>query len=225
MKNNLGFMVLLISGMAQLCFVQVHAAELKKSCIKTYPQAKNDTDSTLIGLYQQLCDKSTKKDISLQHQLNTQIAKRYVELGDNLKALNLIEQLHQQRYHHQDLTDLNFLAGIGITSDSLEHMRSTEVRALNEYTYPQAKSLTEHIYLAQPTPRFSESSPKTALGSKSKQAKIKPNITVKQNISQNKNKKANRKIPTNTAIASNKKTENITTKNQTLNSNPFGSFK
>ena len=45
----------------------------------------------------------------LQQQLSTQIAKRYVEVGDHLKALNLIEQLHQQNYIHQNLTDLKFL--------------------------------------------------------------------------------------------------------------------
>src|SRR5690606_574754 len=159
--------------MAQLCFAQTHAAELKKSCIKSYPQAKNDTDSTVIDLYQQLCDKTAKKNILLQQQLSTQnillqqqlstqIAKRYVEVGDHLKALNLIEQLHQQNYTHQDLTDLEFLAGVGISSQSLEQMRSTEVRALNDSTYPQAKSLSEHIYLAQPVAKFSESASTTA---------------------------------------------------------------
>ncbi len=54
-----------------------------------------------------------------------------LKVGDHLKALNLIEQLHQQNYIHQNLTDLKFLAGIGISSQSLEQMRRTEVRALS----------------------------------------------------------------------------------------------
>lgn len=225
LKNNLSFIVLLISGMAQLCFAQTHAAELNRSCIKAYPQAKDVTDLALIGLYQQLCDKSVKKNIPLQHQLNTQIAKRYVELGYNLKALNLIEKLHQQNYHHQDLTDLGFLAGIGISAGSLEQMRSTEVRALNEFTYPQAKSLTEHIYLAQPAPKFSESSSHTALNLKSKQIKTKANTTLKQNVNLKKNKTSSNNTKVNTAAMNNKKPENISTQTHGLTTNPFGSLK
>lgn len=224
LKNNLGFIVLLISGMAQLCFAQTHAAELKKSCIKSYPQAKNDTDSTIIDLYQQLCDKTARKNMHLQQQLSTQIAKRYVEVGDHLKALNLIEQLHQQNYIHQNLTDLKFLAGIGISSQSLEQMRSTEVRALNEFTYPQAKSLTEHIYLAQPVAKFSESASTTARNSKLKNTKNKPNNPVKQSLSQNKNKVSKSNLKNNTAAISNKKTESISTRTHTPSTNPFGSL-
>jgi len=221
LKNNLGFIVLLISGMAQLCFAQTHAAELKKSCIKSYPQAKNDTDSTVIDLYQQLCDKTARKNILFQQQLSTQIAKRYVEVGDHLKALNLIEQLHQQNYTHQDLTDLEFLAGVGISSQSLEQMRSTEVRALNDSTYPQAKSLSEHIYLAQPVAKFSESASTTARNSK---VKNKPNNPVKQSLSQNKNKVSKSNLKNNTAAISSKKTESISTRTPTPSTNPFGSL-
>ncbi|MGE8537654.1 MAG: hypothetical protein ACN6NI_00075 [Acinetobacter sp.] len=218
MKNDLGIMALIMLGMAQVCAAQAHAAELNRSCIKAYPQAKNDTDSTLIGLYQQLCEKSAKKNIQRQHQLNTQIAKRYVELGNNLKALNLIERLHQQNYHHQDLTDLGFLAGVGISAQNLEQMRSSEVRALNDFTYPQARSLTEQIYLAQPAPVFSEPVSSTALISKPKQAKMGKNNSLKQNVKLNKNKKTSNSPKMNTAVINTKNQQSITT-------HPFGSFK
>ncbi|MCU7226305.1 hypothetical protein OC498_15690, partial [Acinetobacter bohemicus] len=82
-------------------------------------------DSALIGLYQQLCDKSAKKNILLQQELNVQIAKRYVELGSPLKALNLVNELRRQQYDSQVLTDLSFMAGVAISSDALEQMRST----------------------------------------------------------------------------------------------------
>ncbi|WP_216934130.1 MULTISPECIES: hypothetical protein [unclassified Acinetobacter] len=222
MKNILGFIVLLISGMVQLCFAQIHAAELKKSCIKSYPQAKNDTDLTVIDLYQRLCDKPAKKSIQFQQQLSTQIAKRYIEVGNHLKALNLIEQLNQQNYTHQDLTDLKFLAGIGISSQSLEQMRSTEVRALNNSTYPQAKLLTEHIYLAQPVAKFSESALTMAMNSREKKAKSKPNSPIKRNLSQNKTSNSN--LKKNTAVSSSKKTESISTRTHSPSTNPFGSL-
>ena len=73
-----------------------------------------------------------------------------MELGSHLKALNLIDQLHRQQQYNQTLTDLSFMAGIAISSNALQQMRSTEVRALNETTYPQAKLLAENIQFAKP---------------------------------------------------------------------------
>ncbi len=216
MKKYISFISLFIFGTACLYLPQVHAAELKKSCIKANPYAAGETDPTLIGLYQQLCDKSAKKNISLQHELNTQIAKRYVELGSHLKALNLIDQLHRQQ-HNQTLTDLGFMAGVAISSNALQQMRSTEVRALNETTYPQAKLLAENIQFAKPVPASVE--PKSYTASNIKNIKKQTAVSMKRSTT------SSTKTKNVVKSASIKKTENISTRTNTASSNPFGSLK
>ena len=217
MKKYISFISLFIFGTACLYLPQVHAAELKKSCIKVNPYAAGETDPTLIDLYQQLCDKSAKKNIPLQHELNTQIAKRYVELGSHLKALNLIDQLHRQQQYNQTLTDLSFMAGIAISSNALQQMRSTEVRALNETTYPQAKLLAENIQFAKPALAPVEFKSHTVSNTKNSKKQTAAS-TKRSTTTSTKTKNVVKSAPI-------KKTENISTRTNTASSNPFGSLK
>lgn len=219
MKKYINFITLLIAGMACFYLPQAHATELKRSCIKANPDAAGEIDFALIGLYQQLCDKSAKKNILLQQELNVQIAKRYVELGSPLKALNLVNELRRQQYDSQVLTDLSFMAGVAISSDALEQMRSTEVRALNETTYPQAKLLVENIQFAKPVLAPAESKPLHPLNSKKAKKQVSTNSKKTINVQKN------TKPKTNVKTAPAKKTENISTRTQTVSSNPFGSLK
>lgn len=219
MKKYIIFINLIISSAAFFYLPQTQAAELKRACIKAYPDAAGETDSALIGLYQQLCDKPAKKNILLQQELKTEIVKRYVELDSSLKALNLINQLQHQQDHSPALTDLSFRAGIGIASAALEHMRSTEVRALNETTYAPAKSFIEKVKFAKPVPIAVEVRPLSASSSKNIKKHMK--TSPKRIAASSKSSKA--KITVKSAPA--KKTENISTSTHIVSSNPFGSLK
>lgn len=140
-----------------------------------------------------------------------------MELGSHLKALNLIDQLHRQQQHNQTLTDLGFMAGVAISSNALQQMRSTEVRALNETTYPQAKLLAENIQFAKPVPASVE--PKSYTASNIKNIKKQTAVSMKRSIT------SSTKTKNVVKSASIKKTENISTRTNTASSNPFGSLK
>ena len=67
-------------------------------------------------------------------------------MGKNLKALQLVDSLRKQNIQHTALTDVTFLAGVGIAQSSLQHMRNNELRYLSpEMTYPAAKQFSESI--------------------------------------------------------------------------------
>ncbi|TCB58552.1 hypothetical protein [Acinetobacter terrae] len=121
--------------------------------MKDYPLVTGETDQDLLNIYSQICDKKNKKNIALQNELLIQAAQKYQQLGKNLKALQLVESLGQQNVQRTTLTDVAFLAGVGIAESSLQHMRSNEVRYLSmQTTYPTAKKLSDHIRISLPEP-------------------------------------------------------------------------
>lgn len=126
-------------------------AEIKKSCAKIYPLAAGDSDADLISLYSQACDKKNRKNPEQLAQLQIQIAQKYQALGQNLKALQTVNQLRNQNINTPELTDIVFLAGTAISQNALNQMRTVELRALSVETYASAKLLAETIYFAQPT--------------------------------------------------------------------------
>jgi hypothetical protein len=65
-----------------------------------------------------------------------------------LQAVNL---LREKNYQSPELTDVTFLAGIAISYNALNHMRSNENRTLDEQTYSPAKVLSDNIRYIQPT--------------------------------------------------------------------------
>lgn len=140
-----------------------------------------------------------------------------MELGSHLKALNLIDQLHRQQQYNQTLTDLSFMAGIAISSNALQQMRSTEVRALNETTYPQAKLLAENIQFAKPALAPVEFKSHTVSNTKNSKKQTAAS-TKRSTTTSTKTKNVVKSAPI-------KKTENISTRTNTASSNPFGSLK
>lgn len=131
---------------SQFTFADDHRIELKKGCIQDYPLVIDETDLDLLNIYSQICDKKNKKNIELKNELSIQAAQKFQQLGKNLKALQLVDSLHKQNIQHTALTDVSFLAGVGIAQSSLQHMRNHELRYLSpEMTYPAAKQLSESI--------------------------------------------------------------------------------
>lgn len=141
---------------AQASFAMEKPLELKKSCIKDNPLADGDSDPELIGLYSQICDKKNKKNNELMTDLYIQAAQKYQELGYSLKALQAVNQLRKQNINRQELTDVEFLAGIAISQNALNYMRTVELRALTDTAYAPAKKLAETVRFAQPAPDSSE---------------------------------------------------------------------
>ena len=131
---------------SQFTFADENRIELKKGCIKDYPLVADETDPDLLNIYSQICDKKNKKNIELKNELFIQAAQKFQQLGKNLKALQLVESLRKQNIQHTALTDVTFLAGVGIAQSSLQHMRNNDLRYLSpEMTYPAAKQFSESI--------------------------------------------------------------------------------
>ena len=131
---------------SQFTFADENRIELKKGCIKDYPLVADETDPDLLNIYSQICDKKNKKNIELKNELFIQAAQKFQQLGKNLKALQLVDSLRKQNIQHTALTDVTFLAGVGIAQSSLQHMRNNDLRYLSpEMTYPAAKQFSESI--------------------------------------------------------------------------------
>lgn len=156
LKKNIVFsMIFLGISCCNLSYAESSEIKLKRSCIRDYPQVAGQTDQTLLGLYEQVCD---KKNSDRKNDLLAQAAMRFHELDQNLNALLLVNQLKQQNVRGTLLTDVAFLSGIAIADENLQHMRTEEVRYLSkDSTYPAAKKLTEDIHLAMPAPEVIES--------------------------------------------------------------------
>jgi hypothetical protein len=125
-------------------------AEISKSCIKAYPLAAGDTNAELIELYTQLCDKKNKQNVEQLTDFKIAIAQNYQEHGNNLKALQALNQLRSLNINTPKMTDIEFLAGTSISQHALNQMRSVELRPISESNYQPAKELAEAIRYAQP---------------------------------------------------------------------------
>ena len=144
--NQSIFFISVIVMISQFTFADENRIELKKGCIKDYPLVADETDLDLLNIYSQICDKKNKKNIELKNELFIQAAQKFQQLGKNLKALQLVDSLRKQNIQHTALTDVTFLAGVGIAQSSLQHMRNNELRYLSpEMTYPAAKQFSESI--------------------------------------------------------------------------------
>lgn len=128
----------------------VNSIKLKSKCVKQNPLAAGQTDPELLSIYQQVCDKN---NAARKNDLLVQAALRMYELNQPVNALALAQQLKQQNVRGAGLTDVTFLAGIGIAKQALQDMRTNEMRFLsNDLTYPPAKELSDTIRMAMPVP-------------------------------------------------------------------------
>lgn len=137
-------------GLACAQAAELEPIKLKKSCVKKNPIIEGQTDPELLNLFKQVCDtdNSTQKN-----DLLAKAAMRFYQTNQPVKALNLANQLQSQNVRGSLLTDVLFLSGVSIANNSLQQMRSQEMRYLtNDVTYPPAKQLIENIHTAMPAP-------------------------------------------------------------------------
>ena len=214
--------IILASCLSQSIFAKDDGVSIKKSCLKDYPLAVGDTDSEIIGFYNQLCDKKNKKDETLKNQLLTNIATKYQNNGYNLKALQVVDELRGRKFQSPELTDVTFLAGVAISYNALNNMRSNENRTLDETTYAPAKVFADNIRYIQPVSEKTNSAVKDT--ETDKPAAYKPRQTTqkpkKQANSKPKQTQAKAKKPVETT-----KKPVATTKKQASGSSPFDTLK
>lgn len=126
----------------------VPEVKLKKKCVQQHPLVVGESDAELLSLYVQICD---KKNHQVQHDLLIQAAQRYQQLGQHLKALNLVNDLHEQNIHSTALTDIQFIASAQISHSAIHQMRHNETRYLSgDQTSAVAKELVDAIEQAKP---------------------------------------------------------------------------
>ena len=125
----------------------VYADELKKSCVKDNPLVAGESDPTLIGIYTQVCDKKNKDN---KNAYLVQAAQQFQKLGRNLKALQLVNELNSSGINHTSLTDVKFLAAVGIADQAVNQIRNQEGRYLNDDSYGAASKLNDAVKVAKP---------------------------------------------------------------------------
>jgi hypothetical protein len=125
----------------------VYADELKKSCVKDNPLVAGESDPTLIGIYTQVCDKKNKDN---KNAYLVQAAQQFQKLGRNLKALQLVNELNSSGINHTSLTDVKFLASVGIADQAVNQIRNQEGRYLNDDSYALAVGLNDAVKNAKP---------------------------------------------------------------------------
>lgn len=124
-----------------------HANELKKTCVKDNPIVAGETDPTLVGIFVQVCE---KKNSSSKNAYLVQAAQQFQKIGRNLKALQLVNQLNTQGFNHSSLTDVKFLASVGIANQAVNQIRNQESRYLNDESYSAATKLSDLVKNAKP---------------------------------------------------------------------------
>ncbi len=103
-----------------------------------------------MNIFKQVCDSD---NTTQKNDLLAKAAMRFYETNQPVKALNLANQLQSQNIRGSLITDVLFLSGVSIANNSLQQMRTQELRYLsNDVTYPPAKQLIENIHTAMPAP-------------------------------------------------------------------------
>lgn len=144
MKNSILLATFLIGSFLG---TSVYADDLKRSCVKDYPLVSGETDPTLIGIFAQVCDKKNKDN---KNAYLVQAAQQFQKIGQNFKALQIVNDLNAQNFSHSALTDVKFLAGIGIADQALSQIRNKEVRYLTDEGYDASMKLNDAVKRAKP---------------------------------------------------------------------------
>ena len=146
LKNSILFTAfLLCSTFGSMAYA--NEVELKRSCVKDNPLVAGETDATLLQIYAQVCDKKNKDN---KNGYLAQAAQQFQKIGRNDKALRLVNELNANNIQHPSLTDVKFLAGVGIANEALAQMRGAEVRYLTDETYAPAIALNNAVKKARP---------------------------------------------------------------------------
>jgi hypothetical protein len=148
LKNYIPYILVLGASFASTFVSANDEIKLKRSCIKDYPMVEGETNPELLGIYAQLCDKKNK---DYKNKLLVSAAEKFQQLGKNEKALQIVSYLDTLNIQSNELTDVKFLASLGLASDALNKMRTSEMRYLTEAkTYPVAKNFTDAVRQAMP---------------------------------------------------------------------------
>ncbi|KAF1025950.1 MAG: hypothetical protein GAK29_01620 [Acinetobacter bereziniae] len=148
MKNYIPYILVLGASFASTFVSANDEIKLKRSCIKDYPMVEGETNPELLGIYAQLCDKKNK---DYKNKLLVAAAEKIQQLGKNEKALQIVSYLETLNIQSNELTDVKFLSSLGLATDALNKMRTSEMRYLTEAkTYPVAKSFTDAVRQAMP---------------------------------------------------------------------------
>lgn len=146
MKKRILFLsALLCSSFTSVAFAD--DVSLKRGCLKDNPLVVGENDAALLQIYAQACDKKNKDTRS---GYLAQAAQRFQQIGKNYKALQLVNELNASNVQHSSLTDVKFLAGIGIANEALTQIRGPEVRYLTDETYAPAIALSDAVKKAKP---------------------------------------------------------------------------
>ena len=139
-----------IIGLSYDQAAELEPVKLKKSCIKKNPLAEGQNDPELLNIFKQVCDTD---NTTQKNDLLAKAAMRFYQTNQPVKALNLASQLQSQNIRGSLITDVLFLSSVSIANNSLQQMRTQELRYLsNDVTYPPAKQLIENIHTAMPAP-------------------------------------------------------------------------
>ncbi|MHC0018871.1 hypothetical protein ACW2B4_14070 [Acinetobacter pittii] len=139
-----------IIGLSCAQAAELESVKLKRSCIKKNPLAEGQNDPELLNIFKQVCDSD---NTTQKNDLLAKAAMRFYQTNQPVKALNLASQLQSQNIRGSLITDVLFLSGVSIANNSLQQMRTQELRYLsNDLTYPPAKQLIENIHTAMPAP-------------------------------------------------------------------------
>ena len=139
-----------IIGLSYAQAAELEPVKLKKSCIKKNPLAEGQNDPELLNIFKQVCDSD---NTTQKNDLLAKAAMRFYQTNQPVKGLNLASQLQSQNIRGSLITDVLFLSGVSIANNSLQQMRTQELRYLsNNVTYPPAKQLIENIHTAMPAP-------------------------------------------------------------------------
>ncbi|WP_454666971.1 hypothetical protein [Acinetobacter calcoaceticus] len=152
-----------IIGLSCAQAAELEPVKLKKSCIKKNPLAEGQNDPELLNIFKQVCDSD---NTTQKNDLLAKAAMRFYQTNQPVKALNLASELQSQNIRGSLITDVLFLSGVSIANNSLQQMRSQEMRYLsNDVTYPPAKQLIENIHTSMPAPDTSNVKAATEGGS------------------------------------------------------------
>lgn len=149
MKTKISLAVLL--GMIGLLpTVNASEVKLKTSCLRAYPAAVGQTDPSLLGMYEQLCDKKNK-DYQITYLIKA--AQRFQQLDQNYQALQIVAELEKANVQSFTLTDVKLIASTAIANSALIQLKDVEKRRLTlSDTYSSVKEFTDLSAIASIQP-------------------------------------------------------------------------
>lgn len=147
MKKLISYSLFLGASLSCVTAFASDEVNLKKSCLKDYPEVVGESNPELIGIYAQLCDKKNKDS---KNTFLLSAAQKFQQIGKNDKAIQIVNYLESQNVQSNELTDVKFLSGVGLAYDALNKMHKESRTLTEDKTYPVALNFTEAVKKATP---------------------------------------------------------------------------